>query len=340
MIEINGIKCHETLRRTKAPLLAFREDCDYATWRAALKEKFIELTGLNVIAENACDPHLTVESDEQKDGYRQIRFVFESEVDELVPCYLLIPDTGKEKYPLAITLQGHSSGFHNSVGIIKYERDKDYHPRGQFGIQAVRQGYIALCIEQRAMGERRVKTENERKRGCEFQTHNAMMLGRTTVGERVWDVSRAIDLMPTLCPLCDMDKIVITGNSGGGTASFYAACYDERIKASIPSCAFCSYDTSIMAMHHCSCNFIPGARRWFDMGELAALIAPRPLSVIAGVKDDGFLIEGVRSAFATAKAVYTAAGCPENAALIETPRGHWWCEDIVWKTVAEAIENI
>ena len=98
-MEINGTKCHETLRRTTKPLLAFQKGCDFDAWRGALKEKFMELTGLNVIAENACAPSLTIESDERKQGYRQIRLVFYSEVDEAVPCYLLIPDTGKETYP-------------------------------------------------------------------------------------------------------------------------------------------------------------------------------------------------------------------------------------------------
>ena len=341
MTAINGTQGQEALRRSTAQRLAFREGCDFAAWREKLKQKFIELTGLDVIAENACaEPCITVESEEQKEGYRQIRFLFESEQEELVPCYLLIPDTGKEKYPLAITLQGHSTGFHNSVGIIKYERDASYQPRGQFGVQAVKRGYISLCIEQRAMGERRVQSPTEQKRGCEFQAHNALMLGRTLIGERVWDISRALDLLPALCPQCDMERIFITGNSGGGTASFYAACYDERIKASIPSCAFCSYATSIMAMHHCSCNFIPGAYRQFEMADLAALIAPRRLAVVAGALDDIFPIDGVRDAFVTAKAIYTAAGCPERVSLTETPKNHWWCEDIVWETVAEALADI
>ena len=334
-MEINGTKCHETLRRTTKPLLAFQNGCDFDAWRGALKEKFMELTGLNVIAENACAPSLTIESDERKQGYRQIRFVFYSEVDEAVPCYLLIPDTGKETYPLAITLQGHSTGFHNSIGVIKYERDASYQPRGCFGLQAVEQGYISLCIEQRAMGERRVQSETERKRGCEFQSHNALMLGRTTIGERVWDVSRALDVIAQHFPQCDMDKILITGNSGGGTASFYAACYDERIKVSVPSCAFCSYTSSIMAMHHCTCNFIPGALRQFEMGDLAALIAPRKLAVVAGELDAIFPIDGVREAFATASDIFTAAGCAENLSLTVTPKNHWWCADIVWDKIRE-----
>lgn len=332
MTEIDGTKCHERLRQSTKPRLSFQKNRDFASWKEELRAKFIELTGLDVIAENACEPQMRIEADEQMEGYRQIRFVFESEHDELVPCYLLIPDVGKEKYPLAITLQGHSTGFHNSVGIIKYPQDERYQPRGSFALQAIKRGYAALCIEQRAMGERRVKSPAERKTLCGFQTTNAFMLGRTTIGERVWDVSRAIDLMSNF-PQCDTEKIFITGNSGGGTASFYAACYDERIKASIPSCAFCSYTASIMAMHHCTCNFIPGALRQFEMADLAALIAPRKLSVVAGELDDIFPIAGVREAFATVSDIFTSAGCPENATLTTTPKNHWWCEDIVWDAV-------
>ena len=86
---------------------------------------------------------------------------FESEKGEFVPCYLLIPDTGKEKYPVAITLQGHSTGFHNSIGVVKYEQDEAYQPRGQFAIQTVKNGFIALAIEQRGMGERRPSARHQ-----------------------------------------------------------------------------------------------------------------------------------------------------------------------------------
>ena len=58
---------------------------------------------------------------------------------------------------------------------------------------------------------------------------SAIILGRTLIGERAWDVMRAIDV---LSYFKELDLDVITGNSGGGTASFYSACLDERIKIS------------------------------------------------------------------------------------------------------------
>ena len=334
MIEINGNKCHNAITKKLTPKLKFNVDKDYAKWKKQVSDKLIELLGMDNIAENACEPELTIEEDVMMEGYRRIRFVFFSEPETPVPCYLLIPDTGKEKYPVAICLQGHSTGFHNSIGVIKYNGDADNQPRKAFGLQAVENGFIALCIEQRAMGERRPPKDEDRIHNCGFQAHNALMLGRTTIGERIWDISRAIDLLESFSQ-CDTDKICITGNSGGGTASYYAACLDERIKVSIPSCAFCTYDDSIMAMIHCGCNYIPSARRYFEMEDLACMIAPRKLAIVAGNLDPIFPIEGVKRGFEGVKAIYAAAGASENLSLTVTPREHWWCVDIVWPLIKQ-----
>ena len=169
---------------------------------------------------------------------------------------------------------------------------------------------------------------------CEYTAHIALLLGRTILGERMWDVSKAIDAL-SYFPQCDTDKILITGNSGGGTMSYYAACYDERIKLSVPSCAFCSYEDSIMNWFHCSCNFIPHAYEWFEMQDLSCLIAPRKLVVIAGEKDAIFPMYGVEKGGKTAEKIYQTAGAKENYRLVKTPKAHWWCEDIVWSAIKE-----
>ncbi len=93
------------------------------------------------------------------------------------------------------------------------------------------------------MGERRPNdTHQKDAQMCEYKAHMALMLGRTILGERMWDVSKAIDALSEFS-VCDTDKILITGNSGGRTISLYASVYDERIKLSAPSCAFCMYRT-------------------------------------------------------------------------------------------------
>lgn len=345
-MRINGTDCHDYLTKTVKPKLSYSKKCNYPDWTQKVREIFIELTGLDLISKNACDDNFTVVGEKQKDGYKQIRFEFESEKGSVVPVYILIPDGEVKKRPVAITLQGHSTGFHNSVAEPKYPSDEDYMPRGAFAVQAVKEGYVAVAIEQRGMGER--KAENTKERAlqlyeggtCFYEQMTASMFGRTLIGERCWDIKRTIDMLAHFDKYCDFDKIFITGNSGGGTASYYAACYDDRIKLCAPSCSFCSYGESILKMLHCACNYIPHIYKYVDMQDIACLIAPRKLLIIAGKEDSIFLIKGVREGFETVKKIYAAAGVPEKCKLVETEKGHWWCADIVWREIRVQLNNL
>lgn len=344
--KINGDTSHELLVKKLTPSLSFSADADFDEWKSALGEKLFELLGIDEIKKNACPLALDVEWEERRDGYTLTRFTFESEYGAAVPCYLLIPDTDKEKYPVAICLQGHTTGFHLSIGEGKHENDEKYLPNNEFAVQAVREGYAALAIEQRGMGERRSpRSYGEdnipypRPHMCAVQSLDALMLGRTVIGERVWDVKCAIDLLENF-PKCDTGRIVITGNSGGGTASFYAACCDGRISISAPSCSFCSYSGSIMSIEHCACNYIPNAPKFFEMQDLAALIAPRRLIVITGKEDPIFPIGAVRESYETVKRIFAKAGAADNCRIVETPNEHYWRPDLVWGAIREEAEKL
>ena len=168
----------------------------------------------------------------------------------------------------------------------------------------------------------------------------AMLLGRTAIGERVWDISRLIDVIEVhLGAYIDASRIICMGNSGGGTATFYASCIDERIALSMPSCAVCTYDESIMAMNHCPCNLLPGIRRYFDMGDLGCLIAPRPLVVVCGDTDRIFPLSGVKKSFATMQLAYQNAGKPELCHLVIGNGGHQFYPDDAWPIAKKYILN-
>ena len=81
----------------------------------------------------------------------------------------------------------------------------------------------------------------------------------------------------------------------------------------------------IILFHQC--------QAFFEMEDLSALIAPRYLTVVTGVEDDIFPIEGVRESFRTVERIFNAAGVADRCRLVETPKGHWWCEDIVWTEI-------
>ena len=340
---LNGDACHDLLVAGTKGLLSYDPSCDYAQWKEKVHEKLYTLLGMEVIAQNACDIGIEMEAAQEHDTYRMIRFAYESERGNRVPAFLLIPKMGKKPYPLAITLQGHTTGYHISIGEKKYDIDETFFPDSCYALQAVENGFAALCIEQRGMGI----TRSHRYPGpggvhqCSFTAMRAINLGRTVIGERVWDISRGIDALEKLAmPELDLDKIMILGNSGGGTAAFYATCLEERIRYAAPGCSFCSYKGSILDILHCVCNNIPSASRYFEMEDLTCLIAPRPLTVLAGQKDDIFPLEAVKQSYATARKIYDRAGAGSNCSLVLMPEGHHWCPDVAWSAIREEITKL
>ena len=139
-----------------------------------------------------------------------------------------------------------------------------------------------------------------------------------------------LDAILTHFDFIDRERIVLMGNSGGGTATFYTAAIDERISLAMPSSAFCTYKDSIAAMHHCACNYVPGIAKEYDMGDLSGLIAPRPLVIVNGISDSIFPNAGVVEAYEITKTLYRAAGCEDKCALVTGPEGHRFYADLAW----------
>ena len=319
--EINVDVIHEELFKDK-PLLAFDEKADYQTWKKQIKEKYIEFLGLDTISLNACEIKVDIEETIETEEYTRIRYTFESEKNSIVPCYLLIPKQGKKKYPVCICLQGHSTGFHISIGEKIYGEDEQMLETNTFALYAIKNGYAALCIEQRGMGERTTPRKDRgwaTTCGCYHTALTALMLGRTLIGERVWDVSKGIDSLDFFKESLDLDDITLLGTSGGGTATYYSACYDERIKIAVPCCAVCTYRDSIAEFAHCSCNYIPNIARYMDMGELAALIAPRKLMLCNSEDDAIFPLKGTKEVYSVIEKIYAKERVPENVKLVIYP---------------------
>jgi cephalosporin-C deacetylase-like acetyl esterase len=333
MKTINNDVIHEQLLSQK-PLLAYDEKNDYAEWKQKVREKYIELLGLDSIQKNACDIKVEIEERVETDEYTRYRYVFESEKGCFVPCYLLIPRAQKQKFPVCICLQGHTTGFHISIGEKKYDQDDKSLETSTFALDAVKNGYAALAIEQRGMGERTTLRENRGASltcGCMFTAMTALMLGRTLIGERVWDVSKAVDSLEYFKDKLDLNDITLLGTSGGGTATYYAACYDKRIKVAVPTCAICTYKDSIGDMWHCTCNYIPSIAKYFDMGELSALIAPRKLLVCNGEIDPIFPLSGTKEVYSVIEKIYEKEGVPENCQLKVYPnKPHYFDKEITF----------
>jgi hypothetical protein len=142
-------------------------------------------------------------------------------------------------------------------------------------------------------------------------------------------MSRLIDWALKTLPV-DPGKIIMTGNSGGGTVTLFAAACDTRISVAIPASYFCTFTGSIGAMRHCECNYVPHIMELGEMADVAGLIAPRPFCAIQGIKDAIFPIGESRKSFNHLQQIYAAAGVPGNCELYEGPEGHRYYKAGAW----------
>lgn len=308
--------------------MEIKPDENLGEWQKKAREKLRELIGLDKYSKT--EDIFIEESRTEHENFTEIRFRFQSEKDYFVPCIFCVPKGG-ENPPVMICLQGHGTGFHISMGIRKYEIDEKKIEFGDrdFAVQCIEKGICALCIEQRNFGE---KGGNPRP-VCHGPSMVALLTGRTTIGARVWDIMGAMDALKANYGECfNNDEFYCMGNSGGGTATFYAAAMDERIKAAIPSCAFCTFEDSIVRQNHCECNYIPGIRNYFDMAEIAGLIAPRPLVIVSGVEDGIFPLCGAEYEFARLKEKYYAKSeKPGNCIHVKGDEGHRFYAKPAWE---------
>ena len=331
-----------------------------SAWQAAFRPKLREALGLDNMASDLSGYVPKAERLESTDLGSHVRERWYLWVEPTVPLpfYLLLPkgvkrgDTGTdtgvatvagiggidrdEALPLVLVPHGHNHP-HIYVGIARDAAEEAHMMEGERDIArqaAAEEGYIVIAPTTRAFGETRTAKdiEADRVHSCRDQLVHDLLLGRTPIGERVWDTSRLIDWAVANLPI-DAGRIAITGNSGGGTISLFASACDTRIALSMPGCYFCTFVGSIGTIHHCECNYVPGLLRMGEMYDVAGLIAPRPFCAIAGRHDPIFPIDHVHEAFDRLKAVYEVAGAGDKCELAVGEGGHRFFKTPAWDFV-------
>ncbi len=99
------------------------------------------------------------------------------------------------------------------------------------------------------------------------------------------------------------------------------------------SCSFSTYAASWLKYPHCACGYLPGLLEVADMPELAELIAPRHLLIVAGKQDYLADIEGVRAGYQTARRLFEKHGGAANIELVEGEGGHQFYPELAWPII-------
>jgi dienelactone hydrolase len=329
---------HQYLLKNIKPQLAFQGG-DIDLWRDNLKAKLKELLGIPQISRPAIEPQRLSVKQHELGVIEKIQF--QSEIGADILAYFCVPHAIKPPYPVVICLQGHSTGMHVSIASQFDDETQSLITEGDrdFALGCMRNGFAALCIEQRSFGWRSENSQpNRSANSCHDAAMQALMLGRTLVGERVYDVDRGLDYLQARGDI-DMSRVGVLGTSGGGTTAVYSAALLDRVQFAVPSCCFCTYSDSIMSIHHCACNYVPGILQWARHADVLGLFAPKPVVVVAGKEDDIFPIEGVRKAVSDLQQIYEAVGNLDNCVLVEGDGGHRFYERDAWPKLRELLDK-
>jgi len=258
-----------------------------------LRARLRAIIGIDTMRAYPLDPQ--EDAPERCDGYVQTRVVIAVEPDVRMPLYVLTPADLRpdERRPVVLAPHGHASaGKAAIVGradvpeLVQTIAQHNY----AYGVQLVRAGFIVLCPDARGFGERRepvAMADGDLLGGsCQVLNNMALPLGQTVTGMWTWDLMRLIDYVTTRAD-CDATRIGCAGLSGGGAQTLWLAALDERVRCTVISGYFYGYKDSLLRLStNCSCNYVPGLWQIADMGDIGALIAPRPLLIETGRHDD------------------------------------------------------
>ena len=302
----------------------------WQAWRHKMRHALLEVMGMDYSPEKRLATAFEAEVEEEVDLGHSIRrrIVFQSDPYLSLITYVFIPKDRKEPGPAVVALHGHGRGVQDVLGNDEGDQRIIDHIRGAnytYPEQMAQHGFVVIAPEQRGWGETRepgdVKSGDIWRSSCDYDSAIAYLFGKTIVAERVYDVFRCIDYLSTM-PEVDANRVGCMGLSGGGTVTTYASALDERIKAACISCAFSTFRGSIIATHHCLCNYQPGILKYGEQADVTGLIAPRAVLIEAGEKDGVFPVDAVRTAYTQLQEIYAAAGAEDKLEIDIFDGGH------------------
>lgn len=297
----------------------------FAEWRTGSVARLRELLSVSAHTDGATDrtdARLIIDSDTVgPDGAAQLVTLANDGAE--IPCWLLTPSAERRLDLAVVAVAGHGGGIDD---LVAPPGGADFH--GGLAHKLVAAGFTVLCPEMISFGRRRTSmpdTTPPAPSSCQVDAMRGLLTGRPVLGHRVADTLAALRALRTL-PWVDPAKVTVIGGSGGGAIALLAAALDEQIPAAAVATFLSSFADSFGAVPHCICNAVPGLLTWFEMADVAALIAPRRLIIEAGRNDPIFPIAATEATHAELTDVWLGLGV-DPPDLVITDAAHQFRAD-------------
>ena len=330
---------HDIARAEQRLAFARHEDWDARAWQREARAKLADLMGWPFTR-----PPVTVTRALDwvavSPGLRRRAFYLRVRPETDIGVHLLWKDGLLEDLggpaPVYLHLAGSTSGVHVAWGEPKLPIDHQRLGLGaDMALQAAEKGYLAVAIEQLGFGEREERSLKPRSphRLTDAANH-ALLLGRTLLGEKCWDVSAVIDWLLTsdaLPAAIDPARLNLFGHSSGGSNAFLAAALDERITGVLCSGSIGRFRDTVGGRRTEGGELvIPGLINWLEAEDIAALIAPRPFVGLSGKADHIFPGAGVTAVIDAARPFYERLGAAEKINAVQTEGPHRYYPPESW----------
>lgn len=249
---------------------------------------------------------------------RREKVRYQVEPDEWVSAYVMVPVARAAPGPAVLCLHQHAGQFHlgksEPAGLAG-------NPEQFYALELARRGYVTLTFDFICFEERRHPTLDganyER-----FEFTRRLCAGTTLQAKMLHDAARALDYLTTR-PEVDPTRIGCIGHSLGGQQTLFTTALDSRFAAAVSSCGFASYATIFRdAINHNFSAYVPGILPHGEIGDVLALVAPRPFLVAVGNADRIFPFDGILASVERAQTCYRELGADDHLRLVSVDGGH------------------
>jgi dienelactone hydrolase len=274
---------------------SFFPSVSHATWQRAVRNWLSRAFNLPVDGSHLVAPRVSViGSDVTDEGIRRRKISYPSRVDGVaIKAYLLFPPgyTSSGSFPAAIVTHGHSGGGKDETAI---QWESPYHAHAKYLAQ---QGFIVLAPDTRSWNEYLIG-------GLDHNTYTQSLVNLSGHDGLIAQML-VLDLLTNVSvlvstPGVDRKHVHSVGLSLGAWQAMYLSALDTRITGKVVAAGNflglrCLNEPQRVGHHRCqgihnlSASLDhPGDSLLFDTGDLAALIAPRPLYAMWGDRDPIF----------------------------------------------------
>jgi dienelactone hydrolase len=287
---------------------------DWEQRKPRLKQEYLEMLGLWPLPEKRpLNAKVTGTIDNGDVTIEKLHF--QSRPGLYVTGNFYRPKKVEGKYPAVLYVCGHSNKG----------RDGNKTAFQDHGMWFASNGFVCLIIDTLQLGEIPGIHHGTYREGRWWWQAR----GYTPAGVECWNGIRAIDYLIDR-PEVDLDRIAVTGISGGGAATFWIAAADDRVKVAVPVSGMSDlkdYVSEKIINGHCDCMFMINTYRW-EWTTIAALIAPRPLLFANSDKDTIFPMDANRRIIDRLRKLYKLHKQPNNVDEFVSSGGHEYRPDL------------